>query len=348
MFQKYNKQTIVSAVVFAFTFFGNTFSYAQTSTKQQNVGGLQDGCRIQPTNLVVHDYASRSSWQGLKGQLTFYMANDLGRNGYYDQKPIAELMGEMASTVNPKCVLAVGDIHHFNGVASVNDPLWMTNYELIYSHPDLMIDWFPVCGNHEYRGNTQAVLDYAKISRRWMMPAKYYTRVYEKKNTTVRIVFLDTTPLIDKYRENSDVYPDAVKQDIDTQLAWLDETLKNAKEDWVIVVGHHPIYAYTEKTENERLDMQKRVLPILQRYHNVAIYACGHIHSFQHLKMKGDDIDYIVNSSASLARPVEAVEGTVFCSSADGFSVITADKKQLRLSMIDHDGNIIHEVKKTK
>ena len=113
-------------------------------------------------------------------------------------------------------------------------------------------------------------------------------------------------------------------------------------------MGHHPIYAYTEKTENERLDMQKRVLPILQRYHNVAIYACGHIHSFQHLKMKGDDIDYVVNSSASLARPVEAVEGTMFCSSADGFSVITADKKQLRLSMIDHDGNIIHEVKKTK
>ena len=23
-----------------------------------------------------------------------------------------------------------------------------------------MIDWFPILGNHEYRGNTQAVLDY--------------------------------------------------------------------------------------------------------------------------------------------------------------------------------------------
>ncbi|MEG0037867.1 MAG: acid phosphatase, partial [Bacteroides sp.] len=26
-------------------------------------------------------------------KLNFYIANDLGRNGYYDQKPIAELMG---------------------------------------------------------------------------------------------------------------------------------------------------------------------------------------------------------------------------------------------------------------
>ena len=325
---------------------GSMFATAQTQTS--SVGGRQDGCRVQPTNLEKHDYTTRSEWKSLKGQLTFYMANDLGRNGYYDQKPIAELMGEMAGTVNPKCVMAVGDVHHFNGVASTQDPLWMTNYELIYSHPDLMIDWYPVCGNHEYRGNTQAVLDYAKISRRWMMPSRYYSRVYEKKGTTVRLVFLDTTPLIDKYRTDTDVYPDAVKQDMDKQLQWLDATLRDAKEDWVIVVGHHPIYAYTDKSEKERIDMQKRVLPILHKYNNVAIYACGHIHSFQHIQKKGDNIDYVVNSSASLARPVQPTDGTVFCSSADGFSVFTVDKKQLRMSMIDRDGHIIHQITKNK
>ena len=74
-------------------------------------------------------------WKGLEKQLNFYMANDLGRNGYYDQKPIAELMGEMADVIGPECVFAAGDVHHFEGVRSVNDPLWMTNYELIYSHP---------------------------------------------------------------------------------------------------------------------------------------------------------------------------------------------------------------------
>ena len=44
-------------------------------------------------------------WKGLEKQLNFYMANDLGRNGYYDQKPIAELMGEMADVIGPECVL---------------------------------------------------------------------------------------------------------------------------------------------------------------------------------------------------------------------------------------------------
>ena len=40
-------------------------------------------------------------------------------------------MGQMAEEVGPEFVLATGDVHHFEGVRSVNDPLWMTNYELI-------------------------------------------------------------------------------------------------------------------------------------------------------------------------------------------------------------------------
>ena len=44
-------------------------------------------------------------WKGLEKQLNFYMANDLGRNGYYDQKPIAELMGEMADVLVPSVYL---------------------------------------------------------------------------------------------------------------------------------------------------------------------------------------------------------------------------------------------------
>ena len=80
----------------------------------------------------------------------------------------------------------------------------MTNYELIYSHPELMIDWFPILGNHEYRGNTQAVLDYTNVSRRWSMPGRYYTKVFEKKGTAIRFVMIDTAPLIDKYRNESE------------------------------------------------------------------------------------------------------------------------------------------------
>ena len=62
---------------------------------------------------------NRIDYSVYEDKLNLYVANDLGRNGYYDQKPIAELMGEMAEEVGPECVIAAGDVHHFEGVRSV-------------------------------------------------------------------------------------------------------------------------------------------------------------------------------------------------------------------------------------
>ena len=287
-------------------------------------------------------------WKSLKGDINLFIANDLGRNGYYEQKPIAELMGKMGEEIGPEAVIAAGDVHHFEGVISTQDPLWMTNYELIYSHPELMISWFPVLGNHEYRGSTQAVLDYRNVSRRWEIGGRYYTKVYDDNGVSIRLVLIDTTPLINRYHHDS-TYPDVDSQDIDAQLKWIDKTLNEAKEDWVIVVGHHPMYAQTKKDEIEQKDMQSRLLPILQRYKDkVAMYVCGHIHNFQHIRRGNDGIDYVVNTSASLARKVSATEGTVFCSPSEGFSVVSATKQQLNLYMIDKTGNVIHQINKSK
>ncbi len=286
-----------------------------------------------------------AEWKSLKGDINLFVANDLGRNGYYDQKPIAKLMGEMAEEIGPEAVIATGDVHHFDGVASVNDPLWMTNYELIYSHPELMISWLPILGNHEYRGNTQAVLDYAKVSRRWQIENRYYTKVFtdEKAGVSLRIVFLDTTPLIEGYRHSSR-YPDAGKQDNEAQLQWLDATLKAAKEEWIVVVGHHPIYAETKKDIAEQNDMQRLLLPILHKYNNVSMYVCGHIHNFQHIRKNGDSIDYVVNSAGALSRKVKPADGTLFCSPSTGFSIVSATKQHLSLYMIDNKGVAIHQV----
>lgn len=282
----------------------------------------------------------------LDGDVKLMVGNDLGRNGYHEQKTIAELMGRVAETVDPDAFLALGDTHHYLGIGSVNDPLWLTNYELIYSHPDLQVEWCALLGNHEYRGNTQAVIDYSDISRRWTMPSRYYSRIFENDGTRVKVVFIDTTPIINKYRDDAE-YPDAGKQDVAAQLKWLDKELgHDDNADWTIVAGHHPVYAQTPKQGSERQDMQTLVDPILRK-HKVDMYVCGHIHNFQHLRKNG--IDYVVNTSGSLSRrDVSAIDGTVFCSGVAGFSIITATPKVLTLSMIDQDGNVIHQVCRSK
>jgi len=287
----------------------------------------------------------------LKGdfhEYNFIVANDLGRNGYFDQKSIADIMGLSTEKMDIEFVAAVGDVHHFGGVASVTDPLWMTNYELIYSHPGLMNDWYAVLGNHEYRGNTQACLDYSKVSRRWIMPDRYYTKVMEvNDSTTIRLVFVDTAPLIDKYRKDQESYPDAVKQDLTKQLNFVDSVLAVSKETWTVVLGHHPVYAYTTKSESERTDMQQRLDPLLKKY-GVDFYFCGHIHNFQHIKKEDSPVHYIVNSSASLSRPVEKIDGTQYCSDLSGFSICSVSHDSFGVNFIDAAGKVIYNFTKKK
>lgn len=286
--------------------------------------------------------------QVTENALNFIVASDLGRNGYYEQKPIAELMGNYAENVDIEFIAAAGDVHHFEGVASVNDPLWMTNYELIYSHPELMIDWFAIAGNHEYRGNTQAVLDYTDVSRRWSAPAKYYTKVFDAGDSAqCRLVFIDTAPLIDKYRNDSLQYPDAHKQHMQRQLDWIDSVLVNSTEKWKIVVGHHPVYSQTGKEDSERTDMQARLAPILEK-NGVDVYFCGHIHNFQHIKPANSKVDYVVNSSGSLSRKVKSTDDTKFCSDKPGFTVCSVTDGSLGILFVDGQGTLIYRYDKSK
>lgn len=287
----------------------------------------------------------QNSFEGLgEEDKNILIANDLGRNGYYLQKPIAEQMGKLAENIDIEFIAALGDIHHFDGIASVSDPLWMTNYELIYAHPELMIDWKSICGNHEYRGNTQAVLDYTNISRRWSAPSKYYSEIVELENNQKAVLlFIDTTPLISKYRKESDSYPDAIKQDNKRQLAWMDSTLQANKDaKWKIVMGHHPVYAQTKKSEGERIDLQKQLVPIMER-NGVNAYLCGHIHNFQHIKPKSSKINYFVNSSGSLARKVQPTTDTQFCSSEAGFMLMSLNDKKITYYMINPEGEVIYK-----
>ena len=89
--------------------------------------------------------------------------------------------------------------------------------------------------------------------------------------------------------------------------------------------------------------MQARLDPVLQK-HKVDMYICGHIHNFQHIRVPGSNIDYVTNSAGSLARKVKPIEGTVFCSSDPGFSIVTVSSEKLELRMIDKKGNVLHTV----
>ncbi len=308
----------------------------------------QRGAAVPALDQQVLAPVDARSLAELDGRFTFLIASDLGRNGYYDQKQVAEMMGEVAGLADPEFIALVGDTHHFQGVRSVQDPLWLTNFEWIYKHPELMISWHPVLGNHEYEGSTQAVLDYATVSRRWEMPDRYYAMTETvSEGVDLLLLYIDTPSLIDKYRDNPGRHPDAGRQDMDQQLAWIDTTLGASKAKWQVVIGHHPVYAGTTKDKAERTDLQERLQPLLDK-HEVDALVSGHIHNFQHIRVPGSEVDYFVNSSASQSRPVVPFEGARFASPDPGFSLCTVTDEELTMTFVNHDGKILYQHSRTK
>jgi len=298
------------------------------------------GILLEPAQTEPEDARTLA---GLEDDFTFLIASDLGRNGYYDQKPVAEMMGEVASITDTEFIAVPGDVHHFMGVRSVQDPLWLTNFEWIYSHPELMIPWHAVLGNHEYRGNTQAVLDYGTVSRRWEMPGRYYSMTETVSDTTeLLVVFIDTPSLIDKYRNDPADFPDAGRQSMEGQLNWIDTTLGASDAKWKVVLGHHPVYAGTTKDTCERTDLQERLQPLLDA-HDVDAWVSGHIHNFQHIRVPSSDVDYIVNTSASLTREVVDIEGAIFGSPDPGFTLCTVTETELIFTFVNAEGQVIYQ-----
>ena len=70
------------------------------------------------------------------------------------------------------------------------------------------------------------------------MPGRYYTSIFKDGGVKIKVVFIDTTPLIDSYHKKAESYPDIQGQDADAQIKWLEgELSRDDKADWTIVVG---------------------------------------------------------------------------------------------------------------
>jgi tartrate-resistant acid phosphatase type 5 len=283
--------------------------------------------------LVTHKTLGRA--------FNFIIVSDWGWNGYKHQQEVADQMEKTADSVGAKFITTCGDNFQVSGIASTQDPLWMANFENVYKGLSLQAEWFPVLGNHDYKGSPQAEIDYSKISRRWRLTEHYYTFA-KKINDTVsaRFIFLDTPPLVAEYQNKPVEYPEISKQDTAKEIKWLKEVLSNSKEQWIMVFGHHPVYSASQKHGNTP-ELIKLVKPLLEKYH-AQFYFCGHDHDFQHLREKGKNVEYIVTGTGGETRPASSNDLSVFSKSEPGFSVVSLKADSLRICFVGVKGNIIY------
>ena len=201
--------------------------------------------------------------------LSFFVLGDWGRNVDFNQQQVADRMAETAYKVEPEFFISTGDNFYSNGVASVNDPMWQTSFENVYYHGTLFEYWYVVLGNHDYRGNPQAEIDYTGVSQRWKMPSRYYSfeqELEDESGEQALFVFIDTSPFEKEYHQE-EKYKNVVGQDTTTQKIWLEQTLSKSNAKWKIVIGHHPLYT-TGKRFGEKNDMVPAFQPLFEKYHS--------------------------------------------------------------------------------
>eukprot|EP01125_Pyxidicula_operculata_P022358 TRINITY_DN90_c0_g2_i1.p1 TRINITY_DN90_c0_g2~~TRINITY_DN90_c0_g2_i1.p1 ORF type:complete len:332 (+),score=77.01 TRINITY_DN90_c0_g2_i1:94-1089(+) len=238
-----------------------------------------------------------------QGNISFLVLGDWGSatSPIYgpSQIQVANAMASIATNTNPLFVVTVGDNFYPDGVSSVTDPQWAENLN-IYSGEALQVPWFPALGNHDYYGYIEPQLEY-KTDERWVPLGRNYTIQVNASGVLGHIIFLDTSPFIQRYYTNPpnpNMKRELADQHWQDQLAWfnqeLDDIRKNGPEDWIFVVGHHPIYC--ADTTDESAELQQYVLPLFKKY-GVAAYYCGHHHDLEHLQ--DANIDFFISGAGS-------------------------------------------------
>lgn len=294
----------------------------------------------QVENILPFEASINPSFQPIEGAFHFYTIGDWGRDGKYGQKELAKTMGMAALQVQPEFIISTGDNFYPYGVTSIEDPLWKTSFEDIYTDQSLHCEWFVVPGNHDYMGSVDAEIEYSEVSERWNMPSRYFHKdIVTDEGVSIRFLFIDTSPLNDNYYSNK--YADKViGQDTARQLQWIDSMLVG-DFDWKIVTGHHPLY--TGGTRKREKNYVRDYIEKLLDKHQVDLYLAGHEHDLQHIKPKGHPTHHFISGAGSSPRATGKISSTIFAESIQGFLSTAITKNLIQCQFVNLYGEIIYK-----
>ncbi|KAJ3090594.1 hypothetical protein HK102_003259 [Quaeritorhiza haematococci] len=230
---------------------------------------------------------------------SFLVIGDYGFEGTSVQYANAGAMDDYAGRFGSDFVLSVGDNIYQNGVTSVDDPKWNTQWYNIFKKDRKNLQsklWTGVLGNHDYCYTQSPSVEIEYTGRNgWKMPARHYIhKVTTPQGATLAFVNIDT---------NYFAYGEALKRG-DSSVSWIvrdcsgmPQTLRNlsvsaeisavssllsqaaSQADFVFVSGHHPIGGAYCGAEGNLGDLAKLVHDSRNR---VTAYFYGHVHTLEY------------------------------------------------------------------
>jgi len=240
--------------------------------------------------------------------LKFAVVGDAGTGGQ-PQYDVGRQMWASRSAFPFEFVLALGD--NMYGRQEPQD--FVTKFEKPYQPLlEAGVRFFATLGNHDKQENRF----YPGFN---MGGERFYTFVREH----VRFVILDTNLMDPK------------------QLAWAEDTLRDAPEAWKIVTFHHPIYSNGGRHGS---DVELRVLlePLLVRYGVSAVFS-GHEHIYERLRpQKG--ITYFVEGSGGQLRKGDLKPSATTAAGFDEdrtFMLVEVTGDEMRFRTISRTGSTV-------
>jgi 3',5'-cyclic AMP phosphodiesterase CpdA len=217
--------------------------------------------------VLVAWIAAAQPQSGGAEPLRFAVIGDNG-NGGKPQYEVGEQMAAALAAFPYEFVLMLGD--NMYGRQQPQD--FVDKFERPYATIlRAGIPFFAALGNHDQPSNRS----YKGFN---MRGERYYTFV--RKN--VRFVVLDTN-LLDP-----------------PQVAWAEQTLKQATENWRIAYFHHPLYSSGSR-HGSNLELRVVLEPLLVR-NGVSVVFSGHDHNYERTKPQKGITYFVEGSSGQLRR----------------------------------------------
>ncbi|XP_065325321.1 tartrate-resistant acid phosphatase type 5-like [Gordionus sp. m RMFG-2023] len=244
------------------------------------------------------------------------------------QLKVAETMKEFV-IINKTSVLLLGDNFYADGVEDIKDDRFKITFENVYLGPLKDINWYVIAGNHDYRGNVTAQMEYRKKSERCDALLRLFSR-YRMVKPIPRILtraFINFNKLLNirkypdlyykiglmidiKYRDN-----ESLKESIVIDVLMLDtnvlinkgsnglEEEKYVNEDSQL---HHKQWLYNHMSMADFLVVAghhpiysfgvagaTKLLQFLNpwlRDNMASLFICGHDHDLQYIEEDTDNI----------------------------------------------------------
>ena len=204
-----------------------------------------------------------------EGSLKIGVLGDFG-SGSSRQFEVAAQMAKTHGTFPYELVLLVGD----NIYGSERPQDFRKKFEIPYKPLlDAGVKFYASLGNHDSREQR-----YYKLFN--MEGKLYYSFKAPKQN--VRFFAFEST------------YPEPA------QIAWLEQELKDSREDWKVAFFHHPLYSSGERHGSD-IRLREVLEPLFVKY-GVSMVFTGHDHFYERVKPQKGILYFVAGSGGQLRR----------------------------------------------